>query len=521
MFESAELGREVSKKEFDRVVPELRVELVALQQRLRAADFPVIVLCNGVDGAGKSETVNLINEWMDPRWIETNAYLAPSEEERERPDFWRYWRDLPPNGKLGLYLGAWYTQPILDRAHRRIGGAKFDRALERIARFEQVLADDGALIVKLWFHLGKQQQRKRLKALEKDPLQSWRISDTDWQHWRMYDRFVGVVERAIRRTSVAHAPWTIIEGTDHRYRSLTAATILREAISERLEHGRHPPSTVDVEPGERQAVTGAGGRDPVVEALAPALGTIVLTDLDMILDVGGKEYDLELPQLQGRIHALFRQAKARKISLVGLFEGWDAAGKGGAIRRLTRALDARDYRVIPIAVPTDEERAHHYLWRFWRQLRRAGRVTIFDRSWYGRVLVERVEGFASEDDWRRAYAEINDFEQQLVEFGIVFVKFWLHITKEEQLRRFEQREQVPYKQWKITDEDWRNRERWDLYEAAVQDMVERTSTVEAPWTLVEANSKRYARLKVLRTVADALERALAASTGKKKRKKSG
>jgi polyphosphate:AMP phosphotransferase len=519
MFETAELGRKVSKKEFERVVPSLRVELIALQQRLRRADFPVVVLFGGVDGAGKSESVNLLNEWMDPRGIETNAYPVHFEEERERPPFWRYWRDLPPKGKLGLFLGAWYTQPILDRAYRRISGARLERELERIAAFEQVLADDHTLILKFWMHLGKKVQRKRLKALEKDPLQSWRVTDTDWERWGMFDRFTKIVEKCLRRTSTAQAPWMIVEGADHRYRSLTIANLLQGAIEERLDQGRRLVAIGDLVPATRRRPSEQDHADPVVESLAPALGKTVLTALDTSLMVGKREYEQELAELQGRINALYRRARQERISMVAVFEGWDASGKGGAIRRLTRALDARDYRVIPIGAPNDEERAHHYLWRFWRRLPRRGRITIFDRSWYGRVLVERVEGFASEEEWRRAYTEINDFERQMTDFGIVLVKFWLHVTKVEQLRRFNERQLVPYKQWKITDEDWRNREKWEPYEVAVQDMVERTSTTAAPWTLVEGNCKRYARLKVLRTVAESLDTALAESKPKKKRKR--
>jgi len=506
MFQSAELGRKVSKSEFDKVVPKLRVELVSVQQRLRSADFPVIVVMGGVDGAGKSEALNLLNEWMDPRGIETHAYPIVTEGEQQRPLFWRYWRNLPSRGTLGLFLSAWYTRPILDRAYGRIGKGGFERCLDRICNFEKVLADDGVLIVKFWFHLSKKVQKKRLKVLQEDPLQSWRVSKTDWDRWEMYDQFVRVTEEALRETSTGQAPWKIVEGSDHRYRSLTVGTILRDAIVERLEHGHHQPTTVDVEAGEKP--NAAGGTDTVAASLAPALQRTVLSGLDMSLDVTKKEYERELAELQGRINTLYRAARAKKISIVGVFEGWDAGGKGGVIRRLTRALDARDYRVIPIAAPTEEERAHHYLWRFWRHLPGPGRVTIFDRSWYGRVLVERVEGFATEDEWRRSFTEINDFEGQLTEFGIVLLKFWLHITPDEQLRRFEERQKIEYKQWKITDEDWRNRERWDLYETAVQDMVERTSTGDAPWTLVEGNSKRHARLKVLRTVANALEQAL-------------
>jgi polyphosphate:AMP phosphotransferase len=519
MFESAELGRRVAKEAFDEAVPSLRVELVELQQRLRQAEFPVLILFSGVNGAGKSESINLLNEWMDPRWIENSAYQSPTQEENERPRFWRYWRDLPANGQIALLLSAWYSRPFIERVYGEMSRTEYEEYLEGNAAFERVLADDGALILKFWMHLGRAQQKKRLKSLEKDPLQSWRITETDWKHWQMYDRFVEVAEYTLRATSTALAPWKIVEGMDHRYRSLAVATMVRDAIRGRLDH-------TDAVNGARERAVVNGWTpevqvpDAAARSLEVPLKLTVLTELDMSLTVGKKEYRRRLPEEQGRVNRLFREAKARGISMIGVFEGWDAGGKGGAVRRLTRALDARDYRAIPINRPTDEEDAHHYLWRFWRLIRRAGRVTIFDRSWYGRVLVERVEGFASEAEWRRAYTEINDFETQLTDFGIVLLKFWLHITPEEQLRRFEQRQQIPYKRWKLTDEDWRNREKWPQYEEAVQEMVERTSTVAAPWTLVEGNCKRYARLKVLRTVAEALESAVERTAQKKKNKKS-
>jgi polyphosphate:AMP phosphotransferase len=509
MFETAELGRAVAKKDFEAVIPGLRVELVDLQQRLRSAGFPVLVLFSGVNGAGKSETINLLNEWMDPRWIESSAYQPPSDEERERPRFWRYWRDVPAKGRLGLFLSAWYSRPFLDHVYGASSAAEYEAQLDECAGFERVLADDGALILKFWMHLGRAQQKRRLKALEKDPLQRWRITELDWKHWRMYERFIEVAEQTIRATSIPQAPWQIVEGMDPHYRSLTVATAIRDAVSARL--AVRPPNGSKLR--RRTDPDGAVPAERAGDAAAAILdGTRrhnVLTDLDMRQTASKDEYAEELPRQQGRVNSLFREARERGVSLVCVFEGWDASGKGGAIRRLTRALDARDYRVIPIAAPNDEEAAHHYLWRFWRQLRRSGRVTIFDRSWYGRVLVERVEGLASPLEWRRAYSEINQFERQLTCFGIVLVKFWLHVTPEEQLRRFEERQSIDYKRWKITDEDWRNREKWELYERAVQEMVERTSALDAPWTLVEANCKRSARLKVLRTVAEALEGALA------------
>jgi polyphosphate:AMP phosphotransferase len=308
----------------------------------------------------------------------------------------------------------------------------------------------------------------------------------------MYDDFVSAAERIIMRTSTGHAPWAIIEGADRNFRSLEVGTKLLEAVTRRIadapEAGAEPtPVSDDSESGAR---------------------ILVLSSLDLTKKLAKSDYTRKRDELQGRLNLLHREARERKISTALVFEGWDAAGKGGAIRRITQALDARDYQVIQIAAPSDEEKAHHYLWRFWRHLSRAGRFMIFDRSWYGRVLVERVEGFAKEAEWQRAYKEINDFEQELVDHGIVLVKFWLHISPEEQERRFRARAKIAYKRWKLTEEDWRNREKWGRYELAVNDMIERTSTPIAPWVLVEGEDKRYARIKVLRSVCESLERAL-------------
>ncbi len=501
MFRIAELGRKVSKDEFEALAPDLRVDLVQVQQDLRQTDFPVIVVFAGVDGAGKSESMNLLNEWMDPRWILNSAYGPPSDEERERPEFWRYWRDLPPAGQIGLFLSSWYSRPVLDHVYGRITDLELDTRLNRVLAFEKKLADDGALIVKYWMHLSKKVQKQRFKQLEKDPNEAWRVTEQDWQNWENYDKFIRAAERTIMRTNVGHAPWYLVEGQDHRYRSLTVLTTLRDSIRLHMERRRalaQAEETVEEEVGNSLSA-------PVEPGLGAVPVRSVLDSLDMTLALEKKEYNEELPRQRAKLHTAFRAARERGISTVLVFEGWDAGGKGGTIRRLTAAVDARNYRVIPVAAPTDEERAHHYLWRFWRHLSRAGRMTVFDRSWYGRVLVERVEGFATTEEWQRAYAEINDFEGQLVEFGSVLCKFWMSITPEEQLRRFEARQETPYKRWKLTDEDWRNRDKWDLYERAVNDMVAQTSTSLAPWTLVEANDKRYGRVKVIKTVRKALE----------------
>jgi polyphosphate:AMP phosphotransferase len=498
VFETAELGRNVTKREFKRRVPSLRQALLAAQEKLRHTDIPVIVLFGGVDGAGKGDVVHALNEWMDPRWMVTRTFERPSQEEAERPEYWRFWQALPPKGQVGLLLSAWYSKPLLQRAY---GGQESDleEALEEIAGFEKQFADDGAIVIKFWLHLGKKGQEKRFKRLAKDPLQAWRVSERDWEHWRKYHEFVDAAERIIGRTSTGDCPWHIVEGVCPRYASLHVGEQLLEEIERRLAEREAASSPV---PASSRTVPAEARCDAEP---GPDRTLTVLDKLDMTQTLPKREYQTELATQQGRLNRLQLLARERKVSTILVFEGWDASGKGGAIRRANAALDSRGVRVVPIAAPTDEERAQHYMWRFWRHLSRAGHVAIFDRSWYGRVLVERVEGFASEKEWRRAYSEINRFEQQLTDSGIVLVKFWMHITKEQQLERFRERERTPWKRWKLTDEDWRNRERWEEYEVAVHDMVERTSTRGAPWILVEGNDKAFARIRVLRSVCDALE----------------
>jgi polyphosphate:AMP phosphotransferase len=368
--------------------------------------------------------------------------------------------------------------------------ADLDSALARINAFEKMLVDDGALIIKFWFHLSKQRQRKRLRGLMKNPSTRWRVTKTDWKHFKLYDKFRRISERALRATSTGTSPWIIIDGSDERHRSITVGNHILSLISKGLAEDNAPQVAT---PGLPRAQ-----EDPYT----------LLDTLDLAQTLDDAKYKKLLEKYQGRLNLLAREAKERGRSAIMLFEGWDAAGKGGIIRRATAAMDARDYQVIPIAAPTDEEIAHHYLWRFWRHIPRAGRVTIFDRTWYGRVLVERVEGFAAETEWRRAYSEIVDFEEQLHEHGILLLKFWVHIDRDEQMRRFEARQATPYKHYKITAEDLRNREKWSDYEMAANDMLGRTWTEFAPWHLIEANDKKFARIKVLKIICDGFEKSL-------------
>ncbi|MEO8216560.1 MAG: polyphosphate:AMP phosphotransferase [Acidobacteriota bacterium] len=491
MFETAELGREISKAEFEGLVPEIRARLLTAQRALRATSHSVILIISGVEGAGKSGVVNRLHEWLDVRGIETTAFWNESDEENERPRYWRFWRRLPPRGAIGMFFGSWYTKPIVDRAFAKKSDATFEREMQRIVSLEQMLVQDGAVVLKFWFHLPKREQARRLKEKEKRSRKNWAFIPDAADFAKRYDRFARISERAIRSTDTAAAPWHIIEASDARYRDLTAGQILADVL-ENL-------GSSDTEHAATNAARESSGDSP-----APS----VMATIDLDSSVDRAEYDERMPRLQAKLGGLTWKAWNEKRSTVIIFEGSDAAGKGGAIRRLIAPIDARLFRTISVAAPTADERARHYLWRFWRNLPRAGTITIYDRSWYGRVLVERVEGFATDAEWRRAYREINEFEEQLVGHGVILVKFWLHIDPDEQLRRFREREQIEWKKHKITDEDWRNREKGQAYESAIHDMIAHTSTDIAPWHLVPARDKRWARLEVVQTVVKVLKQAL-------------
>jgi polyphosphate:AMP phosphotransferase len=492
MFETAELGHKIAKEQYEQEAPVLRAELLRTQYELKdRAQFSVIVLVSGVIGGGKSEVVNLLNAWMDPRLLRTHAFGEPSDEERERPRLYRYWNAMPPKGKIGILFGGWYGDLLDGRVQGTLKREAFDNDLEEIVRLEKMLASEGTVVLKFWLHLSKEKQKKRLQALAKDPRTSFRVTEADWEGARHYDKIRKVAEQMLRQTSMAESPWSVVEGEDAHYRDLTVGTVLLREMK------KHLAETAPAAP-----------RSEAPPLAAPIDGLQVLDGLDLNQSLAKEAYEKDLGEWQGRLNAVMRKPRfARRHAVVVVFEGNDAAGKGGSIRRVTGALDARQYEVVPVAAPTEEERAQPYLWRFYRRVPRFGKMTIFDRSWYGRVLVERVEGLCSEADWMRAYSEINDFEAQLHEGGTVLVKLWLAISQEEQLARFKAREEVSFKQFKIGEEDYRNRAKWTAYAGAVNDMVERTSTDLSPWTLVEANDKHFARIKVLRTIVHALENA--------------
>jgi AMP-polyphosphate phosphotransferase len=492
MLESAEIGHNVSKAVYAKQEPKLRDALLNAQYDLaQSGRGPVLLIISGVEGGGRGETANKLTEWMDPRHIRVVAFGPRTGEEAEHPTAWRYWRLLPPNGRVGVFMNAWYNELMSAFISGELDDAQLHSTMERIRQQEQTLADEGTVLLKFWIHLSKAEQKKRLKTLRSNPRTSWRITRSERQASRLYSKAHHLWEHLLRETSTGQAPWYVVEGADERYRNLTVGKILLNAMQLTLAAKARSP-----------------GRVATPTAPSAIDNVKLIRDLDLSQKLPAKSYPRELEKYQGRLARLTRRKRFAMKSLVLVFEGADAAGKGGAIRRVTSALDARQYTGVPIAAPNDEERAHPFLWRFWRQVPPRGGITIFDRSWYGRVLVERVEGLAATADWMRAYDEINQFEEQLTEGGAIVVKFWLQISKAEQLRRFKQREKVSFKRFKITAEDWRNRKKWSAYEVAICDIVDRTSTEIAPWTLVEAEDKYFARIKVLKTIVDRLERAL-------------
>ncbi|MDJ0936065.1 MAG: polyphosphate:AMP phosphotransferase [Kiloniellales bacterium] len=492
MFESLMLPHEIDKADFDAEEPQLRGRLIDAQfDLLESGDFPVILLLAGIDALGRSAAAKQLLSWMDPRHVRPYAAVRPSEEERDRPRMWRFWQALPRKGRVGIFLNSWYDGPTRDYFLGRIGRGRFRDRIEEIQRFEQLLAQEGALIIKAFFYLPKKQTAKEFKKLTKSATAAWKLSDEETEFGKelvkRYDDAIELLEELIGVTSTAYAPWIPIASADSRYRDLTIGRTLADAIRGRLS-------------GAAPAIAETG-----TSTLGSRSGPNILDSLDLGQALKRDDYRARLKEEQRRLTALTLSRKFEKRAVVAVFEGNDAAGKGGGIRRVVQALDPRMTRVISIAAPSDEEKAQPYLWRFWRHIPKQGHVAIFDRSWYGRVLVERVEGFAAKHDWMRAYDEIRFFEAELSEAGIIVVKFWLAIDKKEQLRRFKEREKIGYKRYKITDEDWRNRKKWDAYKQAVHDMVDRTSTTAAPWTLVEANDKLFARVKVLKAIADRLE----------------
>ena len=485
-------GRRLTRLEYHHELPKLQDRLLDAQFELRKSrPRAVAVIVTGIPGAGRSEVVNELLGWLDPKFVTVYGFRDPNEVERQRPPLWRYWRVMPPKGRMVILHAGWYGDFLAASVREPDRPApQVRRDVERIRRLERMLAADGVAVVKLHLHVGPDLQRRRLRRLQKDPTTRWRVTAEDRWYMRHYAQVERAFEHCLEATEQPCAPWHLVDGTDRQHRALEVGRALLAGIEGRIEpcRGRSglPPAATLRRRTARLRLPAAVRGERVVE----------------------EDYDRRLEDLQGRLALLSRKRRFARHSVVVAFEGMDAAGKGGAIRRITAALDARQYRVVPISAPTSEELARPYLWRFWFQLPPRGNYTIFDRSWYGRVLVERVRGLAAKPDWQRAYEEINEFELELAEHGVILAKFWLSVSLEEQAARFAERSRNALKRFKVDPEDLQNRSQWDAYQAAARDMIALTSTRHAPWAVVPADDKRRARLEVLRRLFERIEQEL-------------
>ena len=528
MLEKVDLTKKISKEEYKEKMPQLEARIGRLQRECKALGIPVLIVFEGFGAAGKGLQIGHLIQSMDPRGFEVHPIKNETEEERMHPFMWRFWTKTPARGRIAIYDGSWYRRVLIDRFEKRTKNKDLPAAFHSINSFEQQLAEDGNLIIKLFLGIDKKEQKKRFDKLAKNKETAWRVSQGDRERNAHYDEYAAMMEDMLFKTDTDYAPWTIIEAIDRRFATLKIYTTVIKAMADQIEKVQRQNAQKAAAKAKQAAAgltgtsgdmqtAGTGGNAGVndideiareTDAEMKELQVSILSKADLSLSYTREEYKEKLDKLQKKLEKLHGELYRRRIPVVLGFEGWDAGGKGGAIKRLTQKMDPRGYVVNPTASPNDIEKAHHYLWRFWRAMPKDGHVAIFDRTWYGRVMVERIEGFCTTKEWKRAYKEINDMEKDLYDAGAIVIKFWMHIDKDEQERRFRERQDNPEKQWKITDEDWRNREKWDQYEDAVNEMLMRTSTDYAPWVVVEGNSKYYARVKVLQTVVDAIEERL-------------
>ncbi len=465
-----------------------RLELNARQMVIKEKKLPVLVIMDGWGGAGKGGILGKVIKNLDPRFYRTETLDKPSEDEKRRPFLYRYFVRIPEAGQFSFFDGSWMDELTGARLREEMDKETYHRHLTSIKRFERTLSDNGYLCVKFFFHISKNEQKKRLKELEEDKDTAWRVDKWDrWQNHH-YDECVEVYDEYLEATNQFVAPWYFIDSKNRKWAELQVTELLVRSIDTALKNIGHSAT--------------------VLQNTFPLVRMPKLSEIELSASISDEDYTQQLKDLQDRLKDLHNRIYRKKIPVVIAYEGWDAAGKGGNIKRLSAALDPRGFEVHPIASPEPHEKNRHYLWRFWKRLPKDGHIAIFDRSWYGRVMVERLEGFCTENDWQRAYNEINEFEKELDDWGAVIVKFWVQIDKDTQLARFTERQNTPEKQWKITDEDWRNREKWDLYEDAVDEMIKKTSTDYAPWFILESNDKHYARIKALRTVIEEIEKKL-------------
>ena len=506
MLEKVDLTMKMEKSEYKAKMTALKLQMGKLQRQCKEMGLPIMIVFEGFDAAGKGMQIGKLIQSLDPRGFEVFTVKEETKEEAMHPFLWRFWTKTPPRGRMAVYDGSWYFKVLSDRFEKKMRESEIENCYRSICSFEKQITEDGTLLIKLFLDIDQKEQKKRFDKLMESKDTAWRVTKADLKKNEKYDQYQEMIEEMLQRTDTEYAPWTIVEATDRRYATVKIYTVITQMLTAGIDNRRREIARETAAEVIREAEKEASENRSLIDGATKGFQESVLAKVDLSLCCDRKTYRKKLKEYQKKIEKLHGELYQKRIPVVIGFEGWDAAGKGGAIKRLTEKMDARGYVVNPTAAPNDLEKAHHYLWRFWKNIPKDGHIAIFDRTWYGRVMVERIEGFCTQEEWKRAYKEINDMEKDLADAGAVVLKFWMQIDKKEQEKRFRQRQENPEKQWKITEEDWRNREKWEQYEEAVNEMLIRTSTEYAPWIVVEGNDKYYARLKVLETVIDALEK---------------
>ena len=490
MLERCDLTETMDDKTLEKELPPLQEMLGVLQRTIQNRKIPVMIVIEGWNESGITEITREIIRSLDPRGYDLHAIKAPTLEEAAHPFMWRYWCKTPENGRIAIFARSWYSRAIAEEMMRPVWKKSFKEKRTSINSFERQLIDSGAVIVKFFLHISKVEQKRRLEHQERNPLTAWQVTPRVWSIHHQYDDNLPAIDDLIEKTDTDCAPWHIIPATDLGLALLNVNSLLVKALEDRIDK-----KTIDKKSTNKKEKSSS--KD--VHLPKTRIVRLESTPPDTCIK---EECQESLENLQFEMIEFHSILHKRKIPLIIVYEGRDAAGKGGSILRISRFMHPLGFNVAPVGAPSDTEKKHHYLWRFYQKYPKAGHITIFDRSWYGRVLVERVEGFCYETEWKRAYTEINEMEEEFTENGGGIIKFWLEINKEEQLKRFQQRVADPLKIWKITEEDWRNREKWDLYTRAIDDMLSYTNTDHAPWTVIPSDDKWYARVKTMETLVD-------------------
>lgn len=489
MLDEINLALKLTKHEYKKDYEEKTAKLAFLQRKLKDMNIPVAIVFEGWSASGKGTLINQTIHTLDPRGFRVISLEEETEEEKQHSFFWPFWNNIPPKGRIHVFNNCWYSRALEKKVESEALNLK--NLYDEINSFEAQLVKDNTVLVKFFLHITKEEQMERFEKLESSSDTRWQVEKRDWKENKHYKDWKARFEQMLSSTDTPDAPWNLIEATDKKYASVKILDILIRELQKALQKARF------------RAEQKAQDEEAREES---KFASKVLRGIDLAKEMKKEDYKVKVEKLQDRLTTLHNRMYRKKVPVIIALEGWDAAGKGGAIKRITEKLDPRGYEVVPISAPNDLERQYHYLWRFWSKFPKAGHLTIFDRTWYGRVLVERVEGFADKEQWTRAYTEINQMEEGLCQDDYVILKFWLQIDKDEQQKRFEERQNTPEKQWKITEEDWRNRAKWDEYEKAIDEMIVKTSTDYAPWHIIEANSKYYARIKILETIVEVLEK---------------